>query len=269
MKYLLAHANLPELRSLATGRSLLAFDFDGTLAPIVTRRDAARMRRSTAQLLTRVCAVFPCAVVSGRARTDVVRLLGEVPVRHVVGEHGADDGRSDVAAQDAIAAVLDALRQGLPRDDDIVIEVKRASLAVHYRRARRPERACAAIHEVLSSMSGQIRLVGGKCVVNVVSIEAPNKGDAIRRLLHLERAERSLYVGDDETDEDVFRLPPPVRPLTVRVGRSSDSRAKYYLRSQREIDLLLQVLVATSSRRDHPAMRVRQYLGIPRTPGEG
>jgi hypothetical protein len=67
----------------------------------------------------------------------------------------------------------------------------------------------------------------------------------------------------------VFRLPPPVRPLTVRVGRSSDSRAKYYLRSQREIDLLLQVLVATSSRRDHPAMRVRQYLGIPRTPGEG
>jgi trehalose 6-phosphate phosphatase len=86
--------------------------------------------------------------------------------------------------------------------------------------------------------------VPGKRVVNVVPAEAPHKGDAFRQLLRAERAEQALYVGDDDTDEDVFRLEPPDRPVTVRMGPSRRSRAEYFVREQGEIDDLLRMLAA-------------------------
>jgi trehalose 6-phosphate phosphatase len=244
MKYILASRHLRELSHLARQRALVAFDFDGTLAPIVDDRDVARMRRSTARLFERVCAAFPCAVVSGRRRDDVAARLGGAAVRYVVGEHGADDGISEVPGWRAIAAVLGRVRRALGGWEGVDIEVKRASLAIHYRNAADPGAARRAVDAALARLPARLRLVPGKCVVNVVSEDAPNKGDALRRLMRVERAERALYVGDDDTDEDVFRLTGPRRPLTVRVGRSAGSRADYYLRNQREIDLLLRAIAA-------------------------
>jgi trehalose 6-phosphate phosphatase len=243
MKYILASRNVRELTRLARGRTLLAFDFDGTLAPIEGNRDVARMRGSTARLLERVCTVYTCAVVSGRRRDDVAGRLGRAAVRFVVGEHGADDGTSEVRGHREIAAVLSRLRRTLGGWDGIEIEVKRASLAIHYRHAADPAAARRAIDAVLAHRPPGVRLVPGKRVVNVVSEGAPHKGDAIRRLLRNERAERALYVGDDDTDEDVFRLQTPVPVLTVRVGRAVRSAADYFLRDQREIDVLLKNLM--------------------------
>src|SRR5437763_15777992 len=51
-------------------RVLLAFDFDGTLAPIVINPAEARMRPETKELLTRVSELYPCVVISGRAGPD-------------------------------------------------------------------------------------------------------------------------------------------------------------------------------------------------------
>ena len=54
---------------------------------------------------------------------------------------------------------------------------------------------------------------------------APNKGDALLRLRTSDGAHTALYVGDDVTDEDVFRLDQPGRLLTVRIGKSLTSAA--------------------------------------------
>jgi trehalose-6-phosphatase len=51
-----------------------------------------------------------------------------------------------------------------------------------------------------------------------------------------------LYVGDDDNDEDAFAAGENVIP--VRVGRKRGSKALYYLRSQGEIDTLLERLIA-------------------------
>jgi len=51
-------------------------------------------------------------------------------------------------------------------------------------------------------------------------------------------------VGDDVTDEDVFKLDQPGRLLTVRIGESQSSSASYFLRNQHQIDRLLAMLVA-------------------------
>ena len=59
MKHLLAPRNVAVLERFAWSRALLAFDFDGTLAPIVVDPDAAQMRATTRELLARVGASTP------------------------------------------------------------------------------------------------------------------------------------------------------------------------------------------------------------------
>ena len=71
MKSLLAPQNRSVLRRLVRGRVLLAFDFDGTLAPIVADPPAARLRPRTRRLLAEVARKYPCVVISGRSRADV------------------------------------------------------------------------------------------------------------------------------------------------------------------------------------------------------
>src|SRR5580658_666156 len=66
MKYLLSRASLPLLARLAHERTLCAFDFDGTLAPIADHPDHAGMRKRTLDLLRRVASLYSCIIVSGR-----------------------------------------------------------------------------------------------------------------------------------------------------------------------------------------------------------
>ena len=242
MKYILAARNRRHLVGLAGGRTLLAFDFDGTLAPIVADRNAATMRPRTARLFREVCAAYPCAVISGRSREDVTQRLGDVPVRYVVGDHGADTGTPRVAYHQQMADVSDGLRRVLAGQQGIEIEAKGASMAIHYRLAPSPDEARELIEAAVAPLEPRVRVVPGKRVLNLVPAEAPDKGDAFRQLLRAEHADRALYVGDDDTDEDVFGLKLPERPITVRIGASRRSRAEYFLREQREIDDMLRIL---------------------------
>jgi trehalose 6-phosphate phosphatase len=132
-----------------------------------------------------------------------------------------------------------------------VIEDKGLSIAVHYRRAPAEARARALVHAAARTL-GRARLVGGKRVLNVLPAEAPDKGAALERARSRLRCRRAVYVGDDETDEDVFARARPERLLTIRVGRSRRSSAAYYVRTQAEIDALLRLLLAfgPGSRRD-------------------
>jgi trehalose 6-phosphate phosphatase len=242
VKYILARRNIGALTRLADIRPLLAFDFDGTLAPIVGDRDAAAMRRTTARLFRDVCGKFPCAVISGRSRDDVARRLGDAAVRYVIGDHGADDGTAGARFQGQMRRVLAALRAALASEAGVDFEDKGASLAIHYRHARDRGAARHAIERALTRIAGGVRLVPGKCVVNVLPAAAPHKGDALAALLLAERPGAALFAGDDDTDEDVFRLPAAPSLVTVRVGASRRSAAEYFVRDQQDIDHLLEVL---------------------------
>ena len=72
MKNILTEEQHPTLMEFARQRVLLAFDFDGTLAPIVREPEAAAMRQSTSVLLAEVAKLYPCVVISGRLRADVM-----------------------------------------------------------------------------------------------------------------------------------------------------------------------------------------------------
>jgi trehalose 6-phosphate phosphatase len=125
----------------------------------------------------------------------------------------------------------------------VVIENKIYSISIHYRAAADKRQALRAINRAVRDLSGT-RRIGGKLVVNLLPAGAPTKGAALERARRLLGCVSALYVGDDETDEDVFGALGPKRLLSVRVGPAVRSKAMYHLKSQTQIDGLLRELVA-------------------------
>ena len=196
----------------------------------------------------RLCTLYPCAVISGRSRGDLAARLGGAAVQHVVGNHGLEPGAGQAAFERDMRRARPLLEEALRPWAGLDIEDKRLSLAVHYRRARRKRDARAAIDQAVGNLPMRLRVIPGKLVANIVPERAPNKGDALIHLRTLAHADTALYVGDDVTDEDVFGLDQPGRLVTVRVGESTSSAAAYYLRTQRDVDVLLATLVAFRER---------------------
>jgi trehalose 6-phosphate phosphatase len=253
VKDLLSPEYAEVLAQLAWSKVLLAFDFDGTLAPIVAQHEDAWMRERTAKLFARLCELYPCAVISGRAHADASSRLGQGWVKYVVGNHGLEPGAHLDEFERETARALPLLAAALAPWPGVEIEDKRYSLAIHYRKSRQKREVRRAIGDALAQLAVPMRAIAGKLVVNVVPQRAPNKGDALLELRAAEGADAALYIGDDVTDEDVFALDQPGRLLTVRVGESRSSSALYYVRTQRDVDRLLAKLVALrerGSRRD-------------------
>lgn len=253
MKPLLAPAQRGALRALARRRLLVGLDFDGTLAPIVRQPERAALRARTRVLLRRLAARYPCVVISGRARRDVLARLHGTGIRRVYGNHGAEPSPQARALRARVRRWRALLLRALAGHAGVWVEDKRFSLAVHYRLAARPRLARRAILAAAGAVP-QARLVGGKRVVNLVPREAPHKGTALEAERRHSRCECTLYVGDDVTDEDVFALAGP-RHAGVRVGRRRGSRARYFLRGQQQVDTLLERLVELRSLSPPPAAR--------------
>jgi trehalose 6-phosphate phosphatase len=222
---------------------LLAFDYDGVLAPLVRKPGGARMRRTTRALLVRLARLYPVAVVSGRAWKDT-RRLSEGVVPHVVGNHGAELLRP-LPVPAAVLRAVRAWRRQLEADltgvPGIHFEDKRSTLAIHYGLSASWRRAEKAVYAAANRLQGT-RLVPGKKVLNVLPHDSPNKGDAIRALLASLGLGAALYVGDDVTDEDAFRLGAPLL-LGIHVG-AGPSLAPWCLDDQARTDELLASLVA-------------------------
>lgn len=244
-RHILAPEHRGALARFAALPTLYAFDFDGTLAPFVADPKRAQMRPATRARFFELARVRPCAVVSGRSRSDLVNRLDAAPVVGLVGNHGIEPLRMDASFALAMAGVRTAVGFKLEALEGVLLEDKTFTLAVHYRLARDTDAARAAILEILSAVSG-IRIVGGELVVNVIPKDAPHKGDALRGLMDRGVFGAALYIGDDETDEDIFRLEGPPDILTIRVGYSRNTAASYFLEHQSEIDPLLDVLLAFS-----------------------
>lgn len=230
------------LVKLAQRKTLLAFDFDGTLAPIVDDPDAARMGDPTRHLLQQAAQLYPVAIVSGRSSADLQARLCGVTVWAILGNHGLEPHDGEERCELEVRRWMPKLREALRDVPGVTLDDKRLTVAVHYRKAEDEAFALRAIHRVASLLNGA-RVVGGKKVVNLIPEGAPHKGHGVEQFLQRFSCEAALYVGDDETDEDVFAVGPP-RVFGVRVEASPSSRASYHLRGQAEIDELLERLIA-------------------------
>ncbi len=235
------------LDELAEGDVLLAFDFDGTLAPIVPSPPEARMQLSTWALLRVVALLYPTAVISGRSRADLAPRVARIPLVATIGSHGAEAGFGpiDLKLRRRVAAWRDAIREPVEALQGVFMEDNGFSLSIHYRHAPSPADARRAITAAVSSVP-EARIVPGRFVVTLAPAEAPNKGQALQALLSRLGKARALFVGDDRTDEDAFRAAGVA--VAVRVGRSGRSAAHAYLPEQAAIDELLRRLIRARRR---------------------
>lgn len=248
MKSLFTPEGEAALAALAPRRALLAFDFDGTLAPIVARPERAQVPLAVTQRLARLAARRPVAILSGRRVEDIRARLDFEP-RYVVGSHGAEDPERAPPADGE--RVLDPARARLHDAADALraagvwVEDKGYSIALHYRLAPDLAAAAATIDRVLAGLGDELRVFGGKRVANLVPAAAADKADALFALMARAGAEVALFVGDDVNDEPVFARA-PADWVTVRIERDARSQARYFVPSIRELPLLLDRLLAAS-----------------------
>lgn len=235
MRNLLLGSQAPLLRALSRDRTLLAFDYDGTLAPIAPRPEAAGLRVRTRALLAEAARLYPCLVISGRSRADLATRLDGLGLEALVGNHGAEMSRRPPPLA---RWALELERRLAPLG--VLVERKELSVALHYRGAPHKRAARRAALRAVGSLTG-VRLVPGKQVVDVLPSGPASKGRALRRAATRLGCRRALYVGDDRTDEDVFALAWPGL-VSVRIGARRGSRARYFLRRQGDVDRLLAVL---------------------------
>ena len=212
---------MPEILAAIGDRRLALFlDYDGTLTPIVQRPDLALMPTATRGVLQRLAALCTVAVISGRDLQDVRERVA-VEGMFFAGSHGFDifapAGATAAAPQQALAAVPDldraeaflgSLRSSVP---GVLLERKRFGLAVHFRMADAAREADveAAVDAALQR-SRRLRKTHGKKVFELLPDIAWDKGaalDSLRDSLGLRDAGAlSMYIGDDVTDEDAFRV---------------------------------------------------------------
>jgi len=197
------------LGALGARRPLLvASDYDGVLAPLADVPSEAAPEPGVAEVLGRLAAVpgVTVALVSGRGLADLRTTSGFTGDLRWIGSHGAEfDGPlvGDLAGlRDALVARLEPLVTGTP---GARLEIKPASVAVHVRQVPDRPAAAALLEHARSATDSSLTMKPGKDVFEVAVTDA-DKGSAVRRLAAEIGARGVLYLGDDVTDEDVFRV---------------------------------------------------------------
>ncbi|MFO0706328.1 MAG: trehalose-phosphatase [Nitrospira sp.] len=248
MIHLISEAGLDALRALTAYPVLYAFDFDGTLAPISSDRERVAVPRSVAEWLKELSKRVPCAIVSGRGIRDLAgRIDGLVP--HLIGNHGIESPSTSPVALawcDGICAGWRRiLKDRLTHDSStagIELEDKRYSLTLHYRQEADPIRVRSTLTTLVDQLNPAPRVIVGKQSVNLLPPGKGGKGVAALGLMRHLNQRGLFYVGDDETDEDVFELEEGL-VMGVRVGREVRSRARYYVKHPGELEEALRFLV--------------------------
>ena len=227
---------------------LLLLDYDGTLVEFALRPQLARPGEALLGLLAALCADRhnTIVLVSGRDRNSLHQWFGALPLA-LVAEHGtwlkeANKPWEELrkAPDDWKERILPILQLYSDRLPGSFIEEKEHALVWHFRTAD-PEQRQIIVGELTDHMTAftanvDIQVLLGSRVVEVRTAGA-NKGTAIRRWTSDDAHDFILAMGDDRTDEDMFKALPG-RALSIKIGMGH-SFARYNLRDPHEaVDFL-------------------------------
>lgn len=232
---------------------LILLDYDGTLIPFAPHPRMAVPDPSLLGLLERLVQdernhVF---LISGRSRDVLKEWFGGLGLG-LIAEHGVwiNEKEGDwmlvkpleTAWKAKVRPILDAFVDRLPGS---FLEEKDFSIAWHYRNSD-PELAAQRARELTDTLvhftaNLDIQVLEGKKVIEA-RCAGVNKGTAAAALRAELNPEFTLAVGDDSTDEDLFRAFPR-HADTIRVGMKS-SFAQFNLRDFTEVRWLLEDLAA-------------------------
>ncbi|WP_026899087.1 bifunctional alpha,alpha-trehalose-phosphate synthase (UDP-forming)/trehalose-phosphatase [Daejeonella oryzae] len=225
-------------------KRILFLDYDGTLVGFQTNINQASPDEKLYQLIESLTADEKNEVVliSGRDHQKLDEWFGHTNV-HMISEHGAwqksknQQWKSIRGLNDLWKAdILPILHTYVDRTPGSFIEEKSFSLVWHYRKAQKglgELRANELINNLVYLTKDRgLQLLPGNKVIEIKNIEV-NKGKAALSRLYLEDYDFVFAVGDDHTDEDIFKSLPEAA-YTVKVG-STVSTARFYVRNPEEV----------------------------------
>jgi trehalose 6-phosphate phosphatase len=217
----------------------LFLDFDGTLVEIVDRPDAVAVKPGVPEVLARLSAALEgaLAVVSGRPIAFLdAKLAPFTP--DAAGLHGVERRLAGVLhpcrpeEHPDLRRGIEALHEALDAVEDVVIEDKGCSVAVHWRMAQAEEgRVRALVEDLAARLGSDYRIQYGKMVAEILPALS-GKGQIIARFM--EEAPYAgkvpVFIGDDLTDENGFDTVNRLGGVAVRIG-DGETVARYRLPS--------------------------------------
>lgn len=233
----------------ARPRAIL-LDYDGTLTPIAARPELATLSAEARVLLRRLETVATVGIVTGRDMATIRNLIGVDGLAYA-SDHGFDmmlpDGHRETVAgaEDYRAAVGDlgrAAETALVGVEGALVEVKPFSAAIHYRLTPASQMAAveAAVEAIIRRFP-RFRVKPGKKVFELRPDMDWDKGSALLAIVKALGVDpdRTLFIGDDITDEDAFRALGD-RGTTILVAEEQrPSAARYRLHDTSEVTRLL------------------------------
>lgn len=216
----------PELQAwLGTAPRGLLSDIDGTLSPIRERPEEAEVDPTCRDLLGRLAGrVDLLGFLSGRPVEVARRMVGLEAV--YVGGHGLERWSGEgVEPHPELAAWQGALRRARERltreiPPGLHLEDKGWALALHYRERPHLGRQARELAERLSAQLGLVARTGRQVVELLPAVQA-DKGGALGQILARAGLRAALYLGDDRTDVDAFRVLREWPGVGVAVGVQS------------------------------------------------
>ncbi|MBI4285104.1 MAG: trehalose-phosphatase [Chloroflexi bacterium] len=243
----------------AAAHLMLLSDYDGTLTPIVSRPDEARLAPEVNEhliALSRKPDTY-IGIISGRSLAEIKSHVSIEGI-YYAGNHGLEidgPGISFVhpiaeAGRETMKALARDLKAKLGHIAGAIVEVKGLSLSVHYRLVAREEET--HVVEIFRQVTapcvnaGKIKVTSGKKVWEIRPPVTWDKGKAVQTIIGKTKALFHdgrwliIYLGDDTTDEDAFRVLHRPNGWSILVSRENPaSEADYYLNSVDEVATFL------------------------------
>ncbi len=241
-------------------KRIIFMDYDGTLVPFSPFPELALPTERTIKLIESLAddPKNQVVIISGRNKSFLEEFFGQLNV-HLIAEHGAFakvPQHNWVCEVDSDQSwkpeILPILQRYTNHCNGSFIEEKATSLAWHYRNAEvdigtiRAKEMREELREVISNDTRLCMMEGMKVIE--VRRAGYDKGFAALRYIKDNSYDFILAVGDDKTDEDLFRVLPS-HAFTLKVGLVP-SLAKYNLRNQTEVARFITGLVDAGSQDD-------------------
>jgi trehalose 6-phosphate phosphatase len=230
----------------------LFLDFDGTLTPIVSRPELAICRPEMKRILEelRDLPKVYLAIISGRSLEDVREKVGVSGIIYV-GNHGLEienpAGRHKKvltpATKRELKRIIQNLQNSLKEIPGILFEEKGPILSIHYRNVSQKYFATISqkVEKEIRQRRDRWKMASGKMLLEIQPNVDFHKGKAVREILKIFPSASLLpiYLGDDQTDEDAFRVVKR-QGVSVYVGPgASPSAADFFLQNPDEVQEFL------------------------------
>ena len=247
--------NISLFAELSQKKAALFLDFDGTLSPLVDHPSQVVLSEAIRDTLRTLAKKITVTILSGRSRDEVEALI-KIPELFYGGVHGLDiKGPGLIKIYDGVLPMLPVLKEAreffqkeMEKFPGAWIEEKKYGLAFHYRpmgpalipRLKKQIESYAKAHP-------QLKMTSGKQLFELRPNVEWDKGSAtlfLLKALHLDGPTvLPIFLGDDETDEDVFRVLKNRGWGILVDARPGKTSARAYLRTTDEVELFLKRLL--------------------------